>query len=330
MLKHDFKMRLRQLSCSFIILFFFVLIACNNERNPDIIVIGFLDAVEDATLALSRDGFVQALSDKGWSEEAGNLKIIFRNAQGDMTTLTQSLDFFIVQNVDLIAANSTLSTISAVQRTENIPVCMMVAPEPHKAGITDIVGNPPEKLFGVYETLDYIDSSVLMIQEWLPEAKRIGVVYNQAETQSINALKRIEVVAKKSGMKVISLPVTSSSESQLVVQSLLFQNIDVFFAMPDNIIFSTFEVIYQSCNDADVPIFTSEAGLVSRGAVAAYGADFYAWGYQAGLQAVAYFDSGKKEIPALEVVQKRNRVFNPSSAKRFNFSVSEEFEALKL
>ena len=45
------------------------------------------------------------------------------------------------------------------------------------------------------------------------------------------------------GIELISMPVTASNETQLVVQSLLNQQIDAFFALPDNIVFSSMEVI---------------------------------------------------------------------------------------
>ena len=71
-------------SLLFITLISFVLfVNCSgNNEKQDVFVIGFLDAVEDATLSLARDGFVQALADENWSEEDGNLKIIFRNFTG--------------------------------------------------------------------------------------------------------------------------------------------------------------------------------------------------------------------------------------------------------
>ena len=71
----------------------------------------------------------------------------------------------------------------------------------------------------------------------------------------------------------------------------LKKHIDAFFANPDNTVFGSFETIRKACDDANVPVFTSEAGLVSRGAIAAYGADIYQWGYQAGEQA---WDNGEQ------------------------------------
>ncbi|TVR76415.1 MAG: ABC transporter substrate-binding protein [Chitinophagaceae bacterium] len=324
----------KRISIVLLLLFLPFLFACSsgnsNTQEKNAYTIGFLDAVEDATLSEARKGFTDALKANNISEEDGNLKIYFRNAQGDMATLVQSLQYFVNTKVDLIAANSTLSTITAVQRSEGIPVCMMVAPDPALAGLNDAEGNYPKNLFGVYESLDYIDSSMKLIKEWMPEAKKIGLVYNQAETQSVNALERIESLAKALSYRVIALPVTNSSETQLVTESLLYQDIDVFFALPDNIIFSSFEVILRSCEEAGVPIFTSESGLVKRGAVAAYGADFYYWGYQAGEQAAAYLKGDRSALPGIEKVQLRKKTFNQEAALKFGFTDFEGFEPVNL
>ncbi len=103
-------------------------------------------------------------------------------------------------------------------------------------------------------------------------------------------IERIENLQQKLNIDLVSLPVNSSADVQLVTQALLAKHIDAFFNNPDNTVFSSFETIIKACTDAKVPVFTSEAGLVARGAVAAYGADIYQWGYQAGEQASLLFE----------------------------------------
>lgn len=303
------------------------LLSCNGN-NEDVFTIGFLDAIEDATLQEARRGYIEALNDSGWSESRKNLKIISRNAQGDVPTLVQSIQYFSTGKVNLIAANSTLSTISSVQYVQDIPICMMVGPEPWMAGLGKGPEDIPSNLFGVYETLDYIDTAFQTIRVWMPDAKRVGVIYNQAETQSLNALAKIRAAAERAGVEIIATPVVNSSETQLVVQSLLAQDIDAFFAMPDNVIFSSFEIIWKSCDEAGVPIFTSESGLVGRGAVAAFGADFYHWGYQAGLSTAAYLDSDRNSLPELEVVEQRRKVYNAEEVVKYNFIPGPAFQKL--
>lgn len=298
-----------------------LLFSCNaSVKKNTVPTIGFLDAFEDETIAQAKKGFIEALRDSGYNEDKGTIKIIYRNAQGDIPTLTQACDYFISENVDLIASNATISTITAAQKTSTIPVCMMVSPSPQLMQLTGKDGKSPQNLFGVYETLDYIDSSITIITTLFPKTKRLGLIYNQSEPQSVSAFEHIQKQCKLSGIELVSLPVNNSSETQMVVQSLVDKGIDAFFAMPDNTVFASFEVIAESCNNARIPIFTSEVGLVKRGSLAAFGADMYQWGYQAGQNAVQYLKS--KNIPATEIVKLRRRMINVRMAKKFNIDVS--------
>src|SRR5690606_28422283 len=244
------------------------------------------------------EGFVDALKKAGFSEEDTTVKILFRNAQGDIPTLTQIVNYFISEKVSLIATNTTLSSITAIQRTKDIPIFMMVSPEPERIDVLDSKGAAPANLFGVSESLAYIDTSFALIPKYIkPKGEKIvvGMVYNQSEPQSQDALMRVEKMAEKLDMVVEAMPVNSSAEVQLVTQSLLNKGIDVFFANPDNTIFASFETILKNCNQKNVPVFTSESGLVQRGAVAAFGADIYQWGYQSGEQAAKFLKQGNSD-----------------------------------
>ncbi|HWB62379.1 MAG TPA: ABC transporter substrate-binding protein [Chitinophagales bacterium] len=317
----------------FKLLFLISLIAlssCNNSSNVP--VIGFVDAFEDNTIAQAKQGFFDALKKEGFSEDQKTIKVIYRNAQGDIPKLTLAVKYFIAQKVTLIATNPSLSTITAIQNTKDIPVFMMVSPSPELMKVTDETGNAPGNLFGIGESLGYIDTSFSLIPKLVkPKGAqlRVGMIFNQSEPQSAEAIQRISELSKQYNIELISLPVNSTADVQLVTKSLLDKNIDAFFANPDNTVFGSFETILKACNDANVPVFTSEAGLVSRGAVAAYGADIYQWGYQAGEQAAQYLKNKTLSGMHWEMVKLRKRVYNPEAAKRFNITVPDNFEAIK-
>jgi putative ABC transport system substrate-binding protein len=285
--------------------------------------------LQDDTLAQAKNGFFDALKKNGFSEDQKNIRVIYRNAQGDQTALVQACDYFISEKTDLIATNPTLSTIAAVQKTKEIPVFMMVSPDPALTGLNDKSGNPPSNLFGVYENLKYIDTSLMLISQVLPEAKTVGTIFNQSEPQSVNALYEIEKSCGAAGLKLIKLPVNNSNEAQLVIQSLLSKNIDAFFALPDNVVFSSMEILVKSCDEANVPVFTSEEGLVKRGALAAFGADMYQWGYQSGEQASIFLKTKSTSGLKPELVNVRRRVYNAEKAKKFNVTFDKGFIAVK-
>lgn len=309
------------------------IVSCKSKpKSTSVPVVGFVDAVEDATIGQARIGFTDALKKEGFSEEKKTVQIEYSNAQNNIPTLTQIVNNFISEKVDLLATCTTLSTVTALQKTKTIPVFAMVSPVPERMKVLDANGKAPANLFGVVEDLNYIDTSFSIIPKLLkPKGARlvIGMIYNESEPQSADALNRIKELAGKQNVTVVALPVNTSADAQLVTQSLLSKNIDAFFANPDNTVFASFETILKNCNQKNVPIFTSEAGLVQRGAVAAFGADIYQWGYQAGVQAAYFLKNHKTDGLAPEMVKIRKRVYNPAAAKKYNITIPSDFEAVK-
>ncbi len=308
--------------------FFCVLLSCvalgfGCAPKPSLPKVGYAQMFVDATLDKAKAGFYDALKEGGF-EHGKTITIIERNAQGDNATLNQAIEYFVSEKVALIATNPTIATIAAVQRTKEIPICMMVAPRPDLAGLTDENGNAPPNLSGTYETLAYIDTSVALIKQVFPNAKRVGTIYNSSEPNAVNAVGRLRKTCERLGLTLVEAGAVASNEAQPVALSLLNRNIDVFFALPDNIIFASFETIYQTLMPKKIAIVSSEAGLVERGALMAYGADFYAWGKQAGEKAVRILN-GETNVPPDEV-KVRRRIYNEKTLKELGLSVPNGFE----
>jgi putative ABC transport system substrate-binding protein len=303
-----------------------VMASCRSNSKTDLPVIGFVDAFQDASIAPAKTGFIDALKKSGF-EDKKNITIDYSNAQGSIPTLTQIVNRFVSHKVTLMATCTTLSSITAAQKTKTIPLFVMVSPT---AKLMNIEGQ--NNLFGAVEDLNYIDTSFSNIPKFI-KAKSgklvVGMIYNQSEPQSVDAKKRIQADADKLGITLVSLPLNSSAEAQLVTKSLLGKHIDAFFANPDNSVFASFETILKSCDQANVPIFTSEAGLVQRGAVAAFGADIYQWGYQAGEQAAQYLKTNSTTGLQPEMVKIRRRVYNAAAAQKYHITVPSNFEAVK-
>lgn len=309
-----------------------VFMICCARKDSAVPVLGFADAFQDVTIEQAKNGFMDALKENGFDEQKGTLKLIYRNAQGNIPTLTQIINYFTASKVDLIATCPTLSTITAVQNNADIPIFMMVSPTPALMKVNDAQGNPPKNLFGVGESLDYIDTSFLLIPTLIkPKSGQlsVGMIYNQAEPQSVDAMERIKKLAADNQINLIYQSIHSSADVQLVSASLLSKNIDVFFANPDNVVFESFETIVKSCNEKNIPIFTSEAGLVQRGALAAYGADLYQWGYQSGLQAAQFLKTKSTEGIRWEMVKLRKNVYNADVANRYGINLPANFQALQ-
>ncbi len=315
-----------------------VISACRQKAEkpqaPSLPVIGFVQTVEDETINEARRGFLDALRDYGF--DSSKVIVDYKNAQGDNVALNQILDQFIAKKVNLIAANTTVAMITALGKTKEIPIFMMVAPSPTINNLTEIDSagrniKAPKNLSGVYETLTYIDSNLALIKRILPKAKKIGVIYNSSETNSLNAMNRLRALSKQYGFTLEERAISATIDALPAAQSLVNAKIDVFFAPPDNVVFNAFETIVKTMNNAKIPIVSSEAGLVKRGAAFGYGADFYQWGYQCGTMVAAFLKEPPDTTGAslrdlgypLQTVKVRKLVHNENALALFGLKAPE-------
>lgn len=305
-----------------------IIVQCNSH-NSSIPTVAFIDAFEDATIAQAKQGFFDALANSGFSEKQHTVNVIYKNAQGNIAALPQIIQYCKSQKVSCIATCPSIATIATVQLVKDIPIFMMVSPKPQLLQLNNNNGTAPLNLFGIGEDIDYIDTSFCLIPTLIRKpALKVGMIFNQSEPQSVDALNKIKQVAQRLQIELIALPVNTSADAQLVTKKLLSQNIDAFFANPDNVVFSSFEVILQQCNAANVPIFTSEAGLVARGAAVAYGADLYSWGYEAGEQAAQFLKTKSTQQLKWQLVKHRKKVYNSKVVQQFSLSVDSSFKKI--
>ncbi len=305
-----------------------ILIGCTHTHSS-IPTIGYIDAFNDPTLAKARKGFFDALALYGYAKEKNTLHVLYRNAEGSIPTLTEIVNYLEQQNVVLLATNTNVSTIAAItNNTYHIPIFEMVSLIPTLLGQSHNI--PPEQLkwlFGTGSTPNYIDTSVFYIPAFFPPQQhiRMGVLFNPSEYQSKQSIEEVKKIAREKNITLIIIPAFNSSDISLSTASLIHQGINAFFAMPDNVVFSSFETIQYLCTQAKIPIFTSEVGLVTRGAVAACGPSFYQWGYQAGIQVANYLKNKSLNQIHADTILSYPHVYNPTLAHTFHLIIPPSF-----
>jgi putative ABC transport system substrate-binding protein len=156
----------------------------------------------------------------------------------------------------------------------------------------------------------------MLMKTLVPDIQSLAVLYNMAEVQSVLALKRMKVLCEALHINLTSRGINQSSEVQQAMLSMLQESPDAFFALPDNSVFAAFETIVRTCDKKNIPVFTSESGLVKRGALAAYGADMYRWGYQSGEQMAAYLKN-PSVLPKPVLLKGRIKMMNRKQAAHF-------------
>jgi putative ABC transport system substrate-binding protein len=278
--------------------------------------IGVTQIVSHPALDADQKGFENALSGSGFKEGV-NVAYDRQNAQGDMNRANAIAKKFIDEKVDLIHAIATPTTQAVVKITKDIPVIFSSITDPVNAGIVPKDSAPGKKtgtnVTGVSDRWP-VFRQMEMYAKFVPKAKQWGTIYNAGEANSVVHIKEMREAAKKLGLELIEVTITDRSEVGRAVNSLVGR-VQAIAISSDNTAISGVDDIVKVCNEKKIAFFAGDVDSVPKGAVAAYGMDYFLVGYSAGKKAVLALKGLKPgEIP-WGPMEKFSLVINPSAAK---------------
>jgi branched-chain amino acid transport system substrate-binding protein len=245
--------------------------------------IGMMQIATHPALDAGRDGALQALADHGLIE-GENLTVIAQNAEGDIATLSTIAQSFVDEDVDMIISTSTPASqaaFKAVQDLESPYVVFNVVTDPFAAGLATAPDDHLAWIVGTQALPPVADAMSTML-EIMPEAERIGIIWNPSEKNSEVATSIAREVAQDLGLELIEANISDSSEIQTAAESLIAQDIDAFFISTDSTVVAGFEALVKVANENAIPLFANDPASASRGAVAAVGVDYFQDGYDSG------------------------------------------------
>jgi len=278
--------------------------------------------VEHPALDAVRDGAKDELMAEGFEPGKG-FKWEFQSAQGNASIAGQIAKKFVGDNPDVIIAIATPSAQAMVAATKTIPIVYSGIADPIAAQLVKDWGPSGTNVTGLSHMLDPV-KQVEIIKQVVPNAKRVGIVYNPGEANSVSALNAIKVVLQKQGMTLVEAVAPRSIDVASAAKNLVGR-IDVMYTTTDNNVVSTFESLAKVCNDAKIPLIASDTGSVKRGAVAALGVNFYDLGRQTG-KIVARILKGEKpgDIPS-STSKNLELYINTTAAQKQGVTLSPAF-----
>lgn len=233
--------------------------------------------VEHPALDAVRDGIKKGLADLGYAEGA-DVVFSYETAQGNPATAAQIARQFVGEAPDVIVAISTPSAQAAAAATTDIPIVFSAVTDPLAAGLVASIEAPGGNITGVSDMAP-IGDHIALIQEITPDVKRLGVLYNPGEANSVSSLASVRQEANAVGIVVVDGPATKSAEVQAAARSLVGK-VDAIYVPTDNTIVSALESAVGVANEAKLPLYAADTDSVARGALAAVGFNYFDVGVQ--------------------------------------------------
>lgn len=246
---------------------------------------------------------------KAGLEEAGlidgqNISIDFQNAQGDNSNGDLIAKNMVTKKYDLIMAIATPAAMSAYSAAKDtdIPVVFTAVSDPVSAGIVSSIEAPGTNCTGSSDVLP-LEEQVKMIRAFLPDAKKIGILYTTSEPNSVSQLQEIKEIAPNHGFEIVELGVTNASEVAAGAQTLVAKGVDCINNFTDNNVVNNLSILLQAANSGNIPVFGSEEEQVKNGCLASQSIDYIELGKETGLMAAKILkgEAVAAELPVYEV-----------------------------
>jgi putative ABC transport system substrate-binding protein len=280
-----------------------------------------------STLASEKDqkGFEKALTDAGFKEK---VNVIFdrQNAQGNVVNAQTIAKKFLSEKCDLIHTIGSPNARTTVKLIEEIPVVFSFVMNPMEAELVPKKSLPGTKtgtnVTGVSHRWP-VSLQIEMYTQFLPKAKKWGTIYHQGDPHSLGLIKEMRGSAKRLGIEVMEA-VISNGEEAIQAASFLAGKVQAFHIIYDDTVLTSLEAIAKICNEKKVPLFTSDLESVPKGALAAYGLNFFTIGYSAGKRAARILKGEHPGHIPWGRIEKLNLVVNEKAARAQGMILSPE------
>ncbi|HYG41932.1 MAG TPA: ABC transporter substrate-binding protein [Bordetella sp.] len=276
--------------------------------------------VEHPALDAVRDGVQDALKQAGYVS-GKNLKWQYQSAQGNTGTAAQIARKFVGDRPDAIVAIATPSAQSVVAATKDVPVVYSAVTDPVAAQLVPTMGASGTNVTGVSDLLA-LDKQIELIKKVVPEAKRVGMVYNPGEANSVVVVKQLQDLLPKAGMTLVEAAAPRTVDVASAARSLIGK-VDVIYTNTDNNVVSAYESLVKVGNDAKIPLVASDTDSVKRGAIAALGIDYHDLGVQTGKIVVRILKGEKPGAIPSETSSNLRLFVNPGAAAKQGVTLSE-------
>lgn len=240
--------------------------------------IGVLQLTQHAALDAANKGFFEALDDAGIKYEADQ-----QNAAGEQSTCQTIADKFVNDGKDLIFAIATPAAQAVAGVTTDIPIVLTAVTDPAESGLVESNDAPGGNVTGTSD-LTPVKEQIELLQKILPDAKKVGILYCSAESNSVLQAEMAKEACEAAGLKYADYTVSNSNEIQSVVESMVGK-VDAIYTPTDNMIAAGMATVAMVANDNKIPTICGEEGMVNAGGLATYGINYEKLGYLAGKQA---------------------------------------------
>ncbi len=265
-------------------------------------------------------GFKEYLTESG-------MKIKYKeyDAKGKMEIADQIANQIAADKPSLVLALGTPSAQACARiahtapQLAHTPLLFSAITDPIAAGLVKNTSPPLTNITGVSDQMS-MDKNLDLIHQIQPGLKKLGVMYNAGEVNSVATVTRLKEAAAKRDITLVEAPVSDSANAAKVAESLVGK-VDAIYVPTDNTVISAIEAVVKVCEKNRLPLFSADIDSVKKGVIAALGFDYFRHGRQTARMAQKILTGTKPETLPVEFQSDLVLAVNPKAAERMGLVI---------
>ena len=245
-----------------------------DSENKQVYKIGITQFMEHPSLNLAKEGFKAAFKEAGINAEFDE-----KNANGEVTNANLIATNYKADKKDLVFGIATPSAQALVNNISDIPVLFSAVTDPASAKLLN------SNVTGTSDKLENVAAQLDLLLKIKPGVKKIGVLYNPSEQNSVVQVQEIQKISKQKNIEVVLQGINNFGELAQATKNLLGST-DALYLPTDNLVVSGMNLIASEAVNAKKPVVVSENSSVKEGALFTMGLDYYALGKRTGEMAI--------------------------------------------
>jgi ABC-type uncharacterized transport system substrate-binding protein len=294
-------------------------LAAEAQPPAKIARIGYLESGAPGTPLV--EAFRQGLRDLGWTE-GQSIAVEVRAAEGKYDRLPELAAELVRLKVDVIFASSTPAALAAKRATTTIPIVIGRVADPVGSGLVTTLARPGGNITGwTHQGIELRVKYLDLVKEAVPEATRIGVLWNPANPIHGPSLKSMEATAEALKVELHPVGARDPHEIEGAFAALAQKCVQALTVFQDGMFLAQGPLIIALAARSRTPTMYGLTDLVRTGGLMGYGVNLPGM-YRHGASYVDRILKGAKpaDLP-IERPTKFEFVINPKTAKALGLTI---------
>jgi len=282
--------------------------------------IGALLFTKENHYSESLNGIMDQLKKEGYGESKADF--IVENAEGNKAKAVELAKQFASSGLDLVIVLGTSAALAAIKEIKNVPIVFSMIYDPVEAQIVRDWKSSGNNTTGSSNKTP-MSNLVHTLKRFAP-VKRLAVLYQPDEKNSVIQLKDLQEAQNNSQIRVVPVPITKKEDVTQILPNVMGSEGALYIA-GSSILGEMLSKIVDMTTKAKMITVTNQKERVEKGVLLGFCPNSYTVGLLAGEKAAKVLKGAKPSSIPIEMLKKFDVLVNMRTAKAGQFQIPPDF-----